>query len=189
MPVDSSRSCSLFVVKNHHRDPSSQHHPRARAAESESACLFSHPRARAAEIESACLFSRDPSSQHHPRVRAAEIESACLFSLFSFSVSVGLSVFSVAGQSGRKCLSFQSPKVPVFSVPVFSVCLFSPGVMDVAVSASDQAFRHHDSGILQSLRSGCTKLSVMPCGWLSMASIRPSGEKRTTWLIIGYGPL
>ena len=34
MPVDSSRSCSLLVVKNHHRDRSSQHHPRARAAES-----------------------------------------------------------------------------------------------------------------------------------------------------------
>ena len=27
VPVDSSRSCSLLVVKNHHRDRSSQHHP------------------------------------------------------------------------------------------------------------------------------------------------------------------
>jgi hypothetical protein len=34
MPVGSSRSCSLLVVKNHHRDLSSQHHPRARVAES-----------------------------------------------------------------------------------------------------------------------------------------------------------
>ena len=34
MPVGPSRSCSLLVVKNHHRDRSSQHRPRARAAES-----------------------------------------------------------------------------------------------------------------------------------------------------------
>jgi hypothetical protein len=33
VPVDSSRSCSLFVVKNHHRDRSSQHHQPARVAE------------------------------------------------------------------------------------------------------------------------------------------------------------
>ena len=34
MPVGPSRSCSLLVVKNHHRDRPSQHRPRARAAES-----------------------------------------------------------------------------------------------------------------------------------------------------------
>ncbi len=39
MPVDSSRSCSLVVVENHHRDQLSQHHPRAGVAES--ACPFS----------------------------------------------------------------------------------------------------------------------------------------------------
>jgi hypothetical protein len=34
VPVGPSRSCSLLVVKNHHCDWSSQHRPRARAAES-----------------------------------------------------------------------------------------------------------------------------------------------------------
>jgi hypothetical protein len=40
IPVASSRSRSLLVVENHHRDWSSQHRPRARVAECECACPF-----------------------------------------------------------------------------------------------------------------------------------------------------
>jgi hypothetical protein len=59
IPVDSSRSCSLLVVKNHHRDRSSQHHPRARVAES--ACHLSL---------SVCRFSRVQSFQSSDRALA-----------------------------------------------------------------------------------------------------------------------
>jgi hypothetical protein len=58
IPVDSSRSCSLCVVKNHHRDRSSQHYPRARV------------------VESACHFSLSLWPNRNPHLAATEKEGA-----------------------------------------------------------------------------------------------------------------
>jgi hypothetical protein len=121
MPVDPSRSCSLLVVKNHHRDWSSQHHPRARVAE----------RARPFGRDRSNQHHPDRSNQHHPRARVAE--RACPFNpfnLFNLIAERACQFNLILEWLNVPVLSiFQSLNVPVLSINLRvaeRACPFNP---------------------------------------------------------------